>query len=99
VEKGTAQETVFDPLHPYSRGLMGSIIVPESGLRDIKLTAIPGVPPNLKKPPQGCRFAERCKLVQPECRVHSIDTREIEGDRAYRCIFTEEQLRKAYKNG
>ena len=99
VEKGTAQETVFDPLHPYSRGLMGSIIVPESGLRDVKLTAIPGVPPNLKKPPQGCRFADRCRLVQPECRVHSVDTREIEGNRSYRCIFNEEQLRKAYKNG
>ena len=67
VEKGTAQEVVFDPLHPYSKGLMGSIIVPEKGLRDVKLTAIPGVPPNLKKPPAGCRFAERCKFVRPEC--------------------------------
>ena len=44
VEMGTAHEAVFDPLHPYSKGLMGSIIVPEDGLRDIKLTAIPGVP-------------------------------------------------------
>ncbi len=99
VEKGTARQTVFDPIHPYAKGLMGSIIVPESGLRDVKLTAIPGVPPNLKKPPQGCRFAERCKLVQPECRVHPIDLHEIEGDRSYRCIFSEEQLRKAYQNG
>ena len=64
VEKGTAKEAVFDPLHPYSKGLMGSIIVPESGLRDVKLTAIPGVPPNLKNPPAGCRFAERCKYVR-----------------------------------
>lgn len=99
VEKGTARQTVFDPIHPYAKGLMGSIIVPESGLRDVKLTAIPGVPPNLKNPPQGCRFAERCKLVQPECRVHPIDLREIEGDRTYRCIFSEDQLRKAYQNG
>ena len=30
VEKGTAKEMVFDPLHPYSKGLMGSIIVPEA---------------------------------------------------------------------
>ncbi len=29
VEKGTAKEAVFDPLHPYAKGLMGSIIVPE----------------------------------------------------------------------
>ena len=98
VERGTAQETVFDPLHPYAKGLMGSIIVPESGLRDVKLTAIPGVPPNLKNPPSGCRFAERCKYVQPECRTHSIDMRALENGRTYRCIFTEEQLRKAYQN-
>ncbi|GAF80544.1 unnamed protein product, partial [marine sediment metagenome] len=38
VEKANAKEAVFDPLHPYSKGLMGSIIVPESGLRDVKLT-------------------------------------------------------------
>jgi peptide/nickel transport system ATP-binding protein len=99
VEKGTAKETVFDPLHPYSKGLMGSIIVPESGLRGKKLAAIPGVPPNLKNPPAGCRFAERCKYVQPECLVHSVDLREIEVGRAYRCIFSEAQLREDYKNG
>ncbi len=99
VEKGNAKEAVFDPLHPYARGLMGSIIVPESGLRDAKLTSIPGVPPNLKNPPSGCQFAERCKYVQPECKGHSVDLCELEGGRAYRCIFSEEQLRKAYKNG
>ncbi len=94
VEKGTAKEAVFDPLHPYSKGLMGSIIVPEKGLRDVKLTAIPGVPPNLKNPPAGCRFAERCKYVQPECKAHSVALREVEGGRAYRCIFSEEELRE-----
>jgi peptide/nickel transport system ATP-binding protein len=99
VEKGSAKETVFDPLHPYAKGLMGSIIVPESGLRDVKLSAIPGVPPNLKNPPSGCRFAERCKYVVPECKVHSIDLREVEDGRAYRCIFSPEHLREAYKNG
>ncbi len=99
VEKGTAKEVVFDPLHPYAKGLMGSIIVPEEGLRDVKLTAIPGVPPNLKKPPLGCRFAERCKYVQPECIVNSVGIRDIGGGRTYRCIFSEQELREAYKNG
>lgn len=96
VEKGTAQETVFDPLHPYAKGLMGSIIVPEKGLRGVKLTAIPGVPPNLKNPPAGCRFAERCKFVRPECTLHSIPLREVGGGRAYRCILSEKELREAY---
>lgn len=99
VEKGTTDEVVFDPLHPYSRGLMNSIIVPENGVRDVKLTAIPGVPPNLKKPPQGCRFAERCKLVTPECTSRSISLQETEGERAYRCIFSPDYLRKASENG
>jgi peptide/nickel transport system ATP-binding protein len=96
VEKGTAQETVFDPLHPYAKGLMGSIIVPEKGLRDVQLTAIPGVPPNLKNPPAGCRFAERCKYARPECRLVSIPLHDVGGGRAYRCILSENELREAY---
>lgn len=99
VEKGTAKEAVFDPLHPYSRGLMGSIIVPERGLRGIKLASIPGVPPNLKNPPAGCRFADRCKYMQPECMLRSVVLREVGGGRAYRCNPSEEQMREAYKNG
>jgi peptide/nickel transport system ATP-binding protein len=96
VEKGTAQEAVFDPLHPYSKGLMGSIIVPEKGLRDVKLTAIPGVPPNLKNPPSGCRFAARCKFVRPECTMMTIPLRDAGGGRYYRCIIPEHELREAY---
>jgi peptide/nickel transport system ATP-binding protein len=104
VEKGTAHEAVFDPLHPYSKGLMGSIIVPESGLRDVQLAAIPGVPPNLKNPPAGCRFAERCKYYRPECSAESVPLRDVGGGRAYRCILSEDELREAYareahKNG
>ena len=40
VEQGTVDEVIFDPIHPYSKALMGSIIVPEEGLRDVKLTAV-----------------------------------------------------------
>ncbi len=98
VEKGTAREAVFDPLHPYSKGLMGSIIVPEAGLRDVKLTAIPGVPPNLKNPPPGCRFADRCKYVRPLCKAITVPINEIEGGRSFRCVLSEAELREAYKN-
>jgi len=99
VEQGSAKEAVFTPLHPYSKGLMGSIIVPEEGLREAKLTAIPGVPPNLKKPPSGCRFAERCQYVTPECRAHSIDLRAVSEGRAYRCILSEKQMQEAKSHG
>ena len=98
VEKASAKEAVFDPLHPYSKGLMGSIIVPERGVRDVKLTAIPGVPPNLKDPPAGCRFAERCKYVRPDCRVTSVPLYDAGPGRAYRCILSENTLREAYEH-
>jgi peptide/nickel transport system ATP-binding protein len=97
VEQGTAKEVVFDPLHPYAKGLMGSIIVPEKGLRDVKLTAIPGLPPNLKNPPSGCQFAERCKFVRPECKAISVGMHDIGGGRAYRCILSEKELRNLYQ--
>lgn len=97
VEKGTADEVVFDPIHPYSRALMKSIIVPEAGLRDVKLTAIPGTPPNLKNPPSGCRFADRCRFAMPQCRAVSVNLQEVGEARTYRCIIPEEELRKAYE--
>lgn len=98
VEKGTAEEMVFDPIHPYSKGLMGSIIVPEAGTRDAKLTAIPGAPPNLKKPPAGCRFADRCKYVTNECRLSTVGLQDFENGRSYRCLVSAEKLREVYRN-
>jgi len=85
-------------VHPYSRGLMRSIIVPEEGTRAQKLIAIPGTPPNLKKPPQGCRFAERCKYVVPQCRYNALPMIEFGNGRAYRCGHSVEHLREMYKH-
>jgi peptide/nickel transport system ATP-binding protein len=99
VEQANAKEAVLDPLHPYSKGLMGSIIVPESGLRNAKLTAIPGVPPNLKNPPSGCRFAERCKYVRAECKVTNVGLYDAGPGRVYRCILSERELRENYQHG
>ncbi|MDR0325874.1 MAG: ABC transporter ATP-binding protein [Oscillospiraceae bacterium] len=98
VERGSADQMIFDPLHPYSKGLMGSIIVPEDGTRDVKLTAIPGTPPNLKKPPDGCRFAPRCKYVKPQCKTASVPFEELCDGRGSRCIIPETELREAYRN-
>lgn len=98
VEQGSAKEMVFDPIHPYSRGLMGSIIVPETGIREHELTAIPGTPPNLKNPPKGCRFAARCKYAKEECRYSEIPMRDIGNGRKYRCIYDLDYLKEVYKD-
>jgi peptide/nickel transport system ATP-binding protein len=98
VERGTAKDMVFDPIHPYSKGLMGSIIVPETGIRDNKLTAIPGTPPNLKKPPTGCRFAARCPYAIEECRTEAQDIKSFGTGRSYRCRFETEKLKEMYSH-
>lgn len=99
VERASAKEMVFDPIHPYSKGLMGSIIVPESGIRGHKLTAIPGTPPNLKKPPKGCRFSKRCKYATSECKVNEVGMSEYSQGRSYRCLLGAEKLKGEYING
>ncbi len=98
VERGTAKEMVFDPTHPYSHGLMGSILVPEEGTRGNKLTAIPGTPPNLKRPPDGCRFAERCKYAKPECRYSNIPEKDFGEGRMYRCLMGIDELKEVYSH-
>jgi len=98
VEHATAKEMVFDPLHPYSKGLMGSILVPEKGARDVKLTAIPGTPPNLKNPPKGCRFADRCRYAKPACMLHPIAESRLEDGRMYSCYLEEKELREVYQD-
>lgn len=94
VELGKTDDVVFRPLHPYSKGLMGSIIVPEEGVREQELVAVPGTPPNLKKPPQHCRFYDRCKFRQPLCASVNVDLRVTTDGRSYRCILPEDTLRE-----
>lgn len=96
VEKGSAKEVIFDSIHPYSHALMGSIIVPEEGMKEQKLDAIPGAPPNLKKVPPGCRFHDRCRYCVEACKSGTIGTTDIPGGRYYRCIFSEAELREKY---
>ncbi|PLR73162.1 ABC transporter ATP-binding protein [Bacillus sp. UMB0728] len=56
VETGTAEEVFYNPQHPYTWGLLGSM--PNMDTRE-ELVAIPGTPPDLLNPPQGDAFAER----------------------------------------
>jgi peptide/nickel transport system ATP-binding protein len=67
VEKGSAADVTADPLHPYTKLLLGSL--PEVGVRyaEHRLTGIPGRPPSLLNPPGGCRFRDRCPLAYAKC--------------------------------
>lgn len=67
VEVSGIEDVVFKPLHPYTQGLISTVIVPEPDIKEKVLAGIPGAPPNLKNPPSGCRFHPRCKFATPEC--------------------------------
>jgi peptide/nickel transport system ATP-binding protein len=66
-EKAAADVIVSSPKHPYTRLLISSL--PEVGVRytETKLAGIPGTPPSLLRPPQGCRFRDRCPLAYEKC--------------------------------
>ena len=66
-EVAEARELFENPQHPYTRGLMGSF-PPLRGARR-QLTGIPGSPPDMLHPPEGCRFHPRCAEVLDRCRV------------------------------
>jgi len=68
VESGPAQEIFRNPVHPYTAGLLSSI--PILGQRRKRLYAIPGHPPSLLAPPEGCRFAARCPHRMPRCEQY-----------------------------
>ena len=66
VELGPADNVYVKPAHPYTQLLLKAI--PRLHAPRGKLAYIPGSPPDLRKPPKGCRFAPRCPFAQPRCR-------------------------------
>ena len=60
VEYGTVYDIFYDPRHPYTWALLGSM--PDLDTKD-KLEAIPGTPPNMLLPPKGDAFADRNKYA------------------------------------
>ncbi len=67
-EKAATDIIIGAPRHPYTRMLVSSL--PEVGVRyaDKRLSGIPGGPPALLNPPEGCRFQARCPLADEQCR-------------------------------
>jgi peptide/nickel transport system ATP-binding protein len=68
-EFGPTREVFDTPRHPYSIGLLDAF--PSIRGPRLPLTGIPGSPPDLARPPAGCRFAPRCPSVMEVCRTTS----------------------------
>ena len=68
VEKGTARDIFYKPGHPYTKALLKSLPTIDTK-KEEQLVSIPGTPPDLYAPPQGCGFASRCEHCMKMCQV------------------------------
>jgi peptide/nickel transport system ATP-binding protein len=66
VEHANVDDLFNRPQHPYTWGLLGSLPRLEGDLD--RLAQIPGQPPSLLQPPNGCRFHPRCAYVMEKCK-------------------------------
>ncbi|MGH2849439.1 MAG: ABC transporter ATP-binding protein [Solirubrobacteraceae bacterium] len=94
VEQGTLDELFYDPVHPYSWGLLGSITRVDRD-RSERLAAIPGLPPSLLRTPQGCHFRPRCVHAFGRCTEDPPLSARIPGNAEHldRCWLELEQKR------
>ena len=67
MEQAPTDPLFATPTHPYTRGLLGA--VPRVDDEDAIMTAIPGNPPNMAAPPEGCPFRPRCDYAGDDFRV------------------------------
>lgn len=69
VEIGPVEDVIRNPVHPYTRGLMGAIpsLKPVTG----PLSQIDGAMPRLNARPTGCAFNPRCPAAMDRCREQS----------------------------
>ena len=65
-EQATVKSIFEHPLHPYTRGLLGSIPRLEDEPKTL-LTTIPGIVPGIEELPDGCRFSNRCAYARDQC--------------------------------
>jgi oligopeptide/dipeptide ABC transporter ATP-binding protein len=79
VEQAPVLELFDHPEHPYTEALLGALPqVEDAGVRNRRLTAIPGRPPDLIDPPPACRFAPRCTYGGMDaCSTHMPELREL----------------------
>ncbi|MDQ6719291.1 MAG: ABC transporter ATP-binding protein [Candidatus Dormibacteraeota bacterium] len=68
VEEAPIEELFSDTHHPYAEALLQSIPKPDQQQSD-PLYSIPGIPPDLSRPPAGCRFHPRCRYAARECSL------------------------------
>jgi oligopeptide/dipeptide ABC transporter ATP-binding protein len=91
MEVGPAREVYAKPANPYTAALLRSI--PDIQVREDRLPAIIGAPPNLLHPPPGCPFNPRCPYVTDICREQMPPLEPVSPGHATACWHADEVVR------
>ncbi len=87
MEGGKRSEIIRAPRHPYTRALLAAL--PTLTSRRERLAAIPGLPPDLREPIDGCPFAGRCAEAFDRCRREDPPLFHLPGGRVSACWKSE----------
>ena len=91
VESGTLEQIFYDPQHPYTWGLLGSVTRLDRPSNE-RLVQIDGQPPSLISPPAGCHFRPRCPFAFEKCTTKpELVNHTAEADHFDRCHLPAEQ--------
>ena len=86
VEISTSNEIYYNPVHPYTKGLLSAIPVPDPKIAKTKQRIIlEGDIQSPIDPPKGCRFCSRCKYSKPICKEEEPQFKEISKDHFVAC--------------
>ena len=77
------------PRHPYTMGLLNCVPQLDRDVENARLRPIPGAPPDLLNPPNGCRFHPRCPLARDVCKLSRPPLTEVAVGHFSRCIRQE----------
>ena len=84
VERGTVDEVLGDPRHPYTQALLSAVPELEGGRRLVQLV---GELPSPANPPAGCHFQPRCPGARPECARAYPDEARLSPTRTVSCVM------------
>ena len=87
VEVASVTELFHTPQHPYTRALWDSLPRPDATGKGQRLPAIEGIVPSLFELPEGCRFHQRCRFAQEQCKAQPPQLEEHSKLHSARCFF------------
>ncbi len=85
VERGSTEQVIENPKHPYTRLLVDS--VPEFESEIHRFTEIPGQVPDIRKKFTGCSFANRCPVVKERCRNEEPPLETTKNGHSFACFY------------